>query len=232
MKESAEKNQTQEHMDQNTASNNTQENSVAQSDEINSSDMSRGQGDALRACQIELASIKNQYIRVRADLENVTRRMERERSNFVSLGQRAVLLDMLAIVDDFDRALRDYQPEELRAQRGGTSEFDMREPAASLEKEREQGTVEAIHEHEQAQDKKIWLAGFALIRASLYKVLEKYGVKPMTPQQYAHFDPHVHEAIMHIESAEHKSGEIVQVLLQGFMMGDQVLRPAQVSVAK
>ncbi|MDZ4097371.1 MAG: nucleotide exchange factor GrpE, partial [Methylophilaceae bacterium] len=63
-------------------------------------------------------------------------------------------------------------------------------------------------------------------------MLEKYGVKPMTATQYAVFDPQLHEGIMQVESAAHTSGEIVQVLLPGFMIGDQVLRPAQVSVAK
>ncbi len=164
----------------------------------------------LEACKAELATCKNNFLRTRADLENLSRRMEKERLQFVSVGQRAVLLDLLSVVDDFDRALAEHsaQPQFLQTPEEKHAETDV------------------------AQDRQVWLAGFALIRSGLYKMLEKYGVKPMTAQQYAVFDPHLHEAIMQIKSETHQSGEIVQVLLAGFMFGDQVLRPAQVSVAQ
>ena len=42
----------------------------------------------------------------------------------------------------------------------------------------------------------------------------------------------MHEAIMNVESADHESGTIVQVLQKGYMFKGQVLRPAKVSVAK
>ncbi|PKN03658.1 nucleotide exchange factor GrpE [Candidatus Dependentiae bacterium HGW-Dependentiae-1] len=164
----------------------------------------------LEACKAELASYKNQFLRTRADLENQTRRMEKERLQFVSMGQRAVLLDLLSIVDDFDRALADHSKQT--------------EVVSSPE--------EKLSAADVAQDRQVWLAGFSLIRSGLYKMLEKYGVKPMTATQYAVFDPQLHEAIMQVESETHQSGEIAQVLLPGFMLGDQVLRPAQVSVAK
>lgn len=45
-------------------------------------------------------------------------------------------------------------------------------------------------------------------------------------------NPDVHQAIMQIEDDEKTSGEIVQVLQKGYMMKDQVLRPAMVSTAK
>ena len=61
-------------------------------------------------------------------------------------------------------------------------------------------------------------------------MLAKYGVSPMKDQHV--FDPEKHEALMHVDSSEHKSGDIVQVLQKGFMFKDTVLRPAKVSVAK
>jgi len=75
-----------------------------------------------------------------------------------------------------------------------------------------------------------WLEGFSLIHASLLKMLEKYNVKPMTA--YTTFDPHFHEAIAQIESADHASGQIVEVVQQGYLIGDSVLRHAKVTVAK
>ena len=47
-----------------------------------------------------------------------------------------------------------------------------------------------------------------------------------------HFDPTMHEAIMQVETPDHKPGDIVQVLQKGYLFKGNVLRPAKVSVAK
>lgn len=74
------------------------------------------------------------------------------------------------------------------------------------------------------------LTGFSLIHKELHKFLEKHGVTEI--KEVKQFDPHLHEAIMNAESADHESGAIVQVLQKGYMFKGQVLRPAKVSVAK
>lgn len=73
-------------------------------------------------------------------------------------------------------------------------------------------------------------AGVEMIYKSVMQVLHKYGVKEFS--NYQAFDPEYHEALMDIESADHQTGEIVQVLEKGFMIKDKVLRPAKVMVAK
>lgn len=45
------------------------------------------------------------------------------------------------------------------------------------------------------------------------------------------FDPQIHEAVMHIEDPEKGENEIIQVLQQGYKIGDTVIRPAMVQVA-
>ncbi len=45
------------------------------------------------------------------------------------------------------------------------------------------------------------------------------------------FNPEIHEAVMHIEDEEKGENEIVQVLQQGYKLGDTVIRPAMVQVA-
>jgi len=75
-----------------------------------------------------------------------------------------------------------------------------------------------------------WLAGFELIAKSLYQLLADYKVVPV--EQMKIFDPELHEALTHIDSPDHESGAIVDVLQKGFMVGDRVLRPAKVTVAK
>ncbi|MDP3788062.1 MAG: nucleotide exchange factor GrpE [Candidatus Chromulinivorax sp.] len=73
-------------------------------------------------------------------------------------------------------------------------------------------------------------AGIEMIYKSVMQLLHKYGVKEFA--EYQTFDPELHEALMDIESADHTSGQIVQVLEKGFMIKDKVLRPAKVMIAK
>ena len=73
-------------------------------------------------------------------------------------------------------------------------------------------------------------AGIEMIYKSVIQLLHKYSVKEFA--NYQAFDPELHEAVMDIESADHQSGQIVQVLEKGFMIKDKVLRPAKVIIAK
>ena len=75
-----------------------------------------------------------------------------------------------------------------------------------------------------------WLAGFELIAKSLYKFLNDHDVKEMT--EVVQFNPEYHEAVAHISSEGHQSGDIVEVIQKGFLFKDTVLRPAKVAVAK
>ena len=74
------------------------------------------------------------------------------------------------------------------------------------------------------------LDGFKMIYKSLQKNIEKHQVKEIKDNHV--FDPNLHEAIAHIDSEKHKSGEIVEVVQKGFKIGDKVLRAAKVCVAK
>jgi molecular chaperone GrpE len=75
-----------------------------------------------------------------------------------------------------------------------------------------------------------WLSGFMMIGAALEKILKAAGLQEIT--QMKTFDPVLHEAVAHVESAEHVAGSLVSVLQKGYMFKDQVIRPALVSVAK
>ena len=52
------------------------------------------------------------------------------------------------------------------------------------------------------------------------------------PAEQEMFDPTRHEAITHEESPDHESGQIIEVVQQGYLLGDRVLRPALVRVAR
>lgn len=77
----------------------------------------------------------------------------------------------------------------------------------------------------------VWAEGIDLIYRKLLALLEAEGVQPMeTGDQY--FDPNLHEAISHEAAPELESGQIIEVVKQGYKLGDRVLRPAWVRVAK
>jgi molecular chaperone GrpE len=73
--------------------------------------------------------------------------------------------------------------------------------------------------------------GVELIHGKLHELLRKQGVKAIDALG-ADFDPNVHQAVMHEESPEHRDGEVIGELRKGYMLGDRLLRPAMVKVAK
>src|SRR5262245_44195784 len=73
--------------------------------------------------------------------------------------------------------------------------------------------------------------GVELIHSKLHDVLAKHGVRPMQAVG-ADFDPNIHQAVMHESSPDHREGEVIGELRKGYMIGDRLLRPAMVKVAK
>ena len=72
--------------------------------------------------------------------------------------------------------------------------------------------------------------GLTMILSKLPETLEKLGIKAFGEAGET-FDPALHNAVMHVEDEEHGEGEIVEVLQQGYMYGDKVLRYAMVKTA-
>jgi molecular chaperone GrpE len=73
--------------------------------------------------------------------------------------------------------------------------------------------------------------GVELIQAKLHDLLRKQGVRPIEALG-ADFDPNVHEAVTHESSPEHREGEVIGELRRGYLLGERLLRPAMVKVAK
>lgn len=76
-----------------------------------------------------------------------------------------------------------------------------------------------------------WANGIDLIYRKLQNILEAEGVQRIQAEG-KEFDPTHHEAITHEDSPDHASGEIIEVVQQGYTLGDRVLRPALVRVAR
>ena len=73
--------------------------------------------------------------------------------------------------------------------------------------------------------------GVELIHSKLNDLMRKHGVKPIQALG-ADFDPNLHQAVIHEASPEHREGEVIGELRRGYTMGDRLLRPAMVKVAK
>ena len=76
-----------------------------------------------------------------------------------------------------------------------------------------------------------WSNGIELIYQKLLTIMENEGVTPMQADG-SFFDPNLHEAVTSEPSEEFDSGQIIEVLKQGYMLGERVLRPAMVRVAQ
>lgn len=73
--------------------------------------------------------------------------------------------------------------------------------------------------------------GVELIHRQLTEVLRKRGVRPIEALG-ADFDPYYHQAVAHEPAQGRRDGEIVEEFRRGYMLGDRLLRPSMVKVAK
>jgi molecular chaperone GrpE len=146
---------------------------------------------ALRELQREKDTLQDRLLRTAAEFDNYRKRMDRERKDLSDYATSEVLLELLPIVDNFERALQTPAGPESEAFRKG---------------------IDLIHKQ-------------------MLDLLRKRGVTPLEALG-AEFDPNFHQAVVHEASADHREGEVMQELQRGYMLGERLLRPAMVKVAK
>ena len=73
--------------------------------------------------------------------------------------------------------------------------------------------------------------GVELIHRQLLDLLRKRGVMPIEALG-ADFDPYYHQAVSHEAAPGRRDGEVLEEFRRGYMLGDRLLRPAMVKVAK
>jgi molecular chaperone GrpE len=78
---------------------------------------------------------------------------------------------------------------------------------------------------------KALIEGVELTERDMLKTLERYGVKRLEPEGQK-FDPNLHQAMFEVPNPDIPNGTVVQVVQTGYVIGDRVLRPALVGVAK
>jgi molecular chaperone GrpE len=80
-------------------------------------------------------------------------------------------------------------------------------------------------------DANAYRKGVELIHRQMADLLKKRGVRVMEAVG-TDFDPRFHQAVVHEVSADHREGEVMEELRRGYMLGERLLRPAMVKVAK
>jgi molecular chaperone GrpE len=73
--------------------------------------------------------------------------------------------------------------------------------------------------------------GVELIHKQLTDLLGRHGVTPIDAVGQD-FDPRYHQAVIHEASDRHRNGEVMAELRRGYKLGERLLRPAMVKVAK
>lgn len=92
----------------------------------------------------------------------------------------------------------------------------------------ERSVEAASQKHE---DYEAFLKGVGMILAHVYDLLKKYQVVPIETKDKK-FDPHLHEALLQVETNDYPDGSIVEELQRGYVMDGKVIRTAKVKVAK
>lgn len=139
----------------------------------------------------EKDALYDRLLRMTAEFDNYRKRVDRERRELSEYAAADLLTDVIAIVDDFERALQVPTDAQADAYRQG---------------------IELIHKQ-------------------MLDLLRKRGVTPIETVG-TDFDPNFHQAVIHEVSTDHREGEVMQELRRGYMLGDRLLRPAMVKVAK
>jgi len=75
------------------------------------------------------------------------------------------------------------------------------------------------------------IEGVELTLRELTNVMTKHGMTPISPVTGDAFDPQLHQAMFEAPVPGTKAGQIIQVMTEGFMLHDRLLRPAQVGVS-
>lgn len=154
--------------------------------------------DPLDALKAENAELRDRFLRLAAEMDNLRRRTERELKDAKTYAVTGFARDMLAVSDNLRRAL-EALPDEARA-------------AADT-------GLSALVE------------GVEMTERGMLSTLERHGIRKIEAEGQK-FDPNFHQAMFEIPNADVPNNTVVQVVQAGYAIGDRVLRPAMVGVAK
>ncbi|MBD9374077.1 nucleotide exchange factor GrpE [Rhizobium sp. ARZ01] len=171
---------------------------AAVSPEGNEAEAQAADADPIALLQAENADLRDKYLRLAAEMDNLRRRTERDVKDAKSYAVAGFARDMLAVSDNLRRGLEAIPAEALEAGEAG---------------------LKALAE------------GVEMTERSMLAALERHGVRKLEPIGEK-FDPHFHQAMFEVPNTEVPNGTVLQVVQDGYKIGDRVLRPAMVGVSK
>jgi len=161
-------------------------------------DAPAAEADPVEALKAENAELRDRFLRLAAEMDNLRRRTERDVKDAKSYSVAGFARDMLAVSDNLRRAL-EAVPAEIRAGADAT--------LTTL------------------------LEGVELTERSMLSALERHGVKKIEAEGQK-FDPNFHQAMFEVPNPAVPNNTVLQVVQAGYTIGERVLRPAMVGVAK
>lgn len=143
----------------------------------------------LQQANDEAADLKEKFLRIAAEKDNLIKRLDREKNDFYRHALAEALREFLNVLDNFERALESSPDTDASSFREG---------------------VEMIYKQ-------------------YLDVIKKLGVTPIEKKDDK-FDPTVQQAFLTEESADVEEHTVSEVLQNGYMLHDRLLRPAMVKV--
>ncbi|ASY67463.1 heat shock protein GrpE [Sinorhizobium fredii USDA 205] len=161
-------------------------------------DASAAAPDPLELIKAENLELRDRYLRLAAEMDNLRRRTERDVKDAKSYSVAGFARDMLAVSDNLRRALEAIPAEARESGDAGLTAL---------------------------------IEGVEMTERSMLAALERHGVKQLDPTGQK-FDPNFHQAMFEVPNPEVPNNTVVQVVQAGYTIGERVLRPAMVGVAK
>ncbi len=170
------------------------------------------------------------------DLEPSETQPKIERPNTIE--ELHTLIDALEserndLAEKLDKVMRAYADAENRSKRAEKDKADAIK-FAPMKLARDMLDVadnfeRALGTFPETQDEKLKevFEGLSLTEKSLHQVLGRFDVKQIDTENVS-FNPNFHEAVTQISMPDKQSGEIIDVVRKGYLMGERLLRPAQV----
>jgi len=139
----------------------------------------------------EAAEYKDKWMRTLASYENLKKRFEKEKIEFLKFSTEELLLQLLPIIDNFDRA------------------------------------HEVARQHKHGE---VFSKGVEMILADLHKLLKENGVEKVKTVGEK-FSPHVHEALMLMETDEYPEDTVAEEVSPGYILNGKLIRAAKVKIS-
>lgn len=160
--------------------------------------MPASEPDPVEVLMAEITEMKDQRLRMAAEMENLRRRTAREIRDAKVYAVSGFARDMLQVTDNLQRAL------------------------AAVPEQAETAADNGL---------KTLIEGVELTERAMVTTLERHGVRKLEPMGQK-FDPNFHQAMYEVPNPGVVNNTVVDVVQPGYVIGDRMLRPAMVGVAK